>query len=315
MKLYGFSLILLFSALILGCNDQQAAEEKKAIEEPAPVSFEGLPNGTYRISLKQTNTRTISYYPPKPAYGKKPIIVESYSEWLLHHQDDAYHFELTDLRYSYDIALLSIVFDTRWDEVITESKIQGYYVENKNENFPPALEKLKTIKGFSFSLGKTSDSTETLLNLTSSYQIPLESLTIPDNKFSPHDEIKIHLSEKNIVPIFSMMMAHPAKPLTANETYTSTTGTWELSNRADKLTYNTNKDNASLLVKNHFDHNNILRVSYYSRTHKKPVRTIKYRETEIDVFHNYNHKAKVEIRAADDAIDLGTMVIPDQNNP
>ncbi|MDW6092219.1 hypothetical protein [Vibrio rhizosphaerae] len=302
MRSYFFILIASFSVVILGCNDDQKNEPvKSAVKQiDEPVYFDYIPDGTYQISLTQTNTTSSRMVPMLSPSNNSPTEIRSYSEWNLTHQGDSYRFELVDIHYEYSFLSHTVIFDTRNDNVELESSYASVRTTKEGESeFSAALKALKKVKGFSFTLGKDANLPEGMFGLTSKYQLPLKSMTVANNPYSPHEEIKLHLGEEKIVPIFTMMLARPLKPMTANETYTTATGTWELSKRADKLIYREKDGDTSTVVVDAFDYNNHWESSDFQRF-KSTKKDIKFGNNKMKMITSHTHAAEIEIRRVND---------------
>lgn len=300
MRQYGYLLFISFSVLLLGCDNHESVRVEPKVKkhnEPVPIRFGYLPYGEYKVSLKQTHTKTITTTPQLAQTRDNPLIVESYTEWNLTHKDDYYQFNLVDLHYEYEFPSHILVFDTRTDRVAIENKINGVAVsvtDKGKQDFATALESLKKVKGFSFSLGRDTNLAEGTFDLISSYQLLSDSFQVVDNPYSPHEEIELHLGKEKIIPIFTMMMARPLKPMIANEKYESDLGNWTLSSGADRLTYELESGDVTRLIVNKFDRNNRLKSSYF-----RSVSSTKQKTKFGGIIRKYVHEAEVVLTLAD----------------
>lgn len=297
MKISKSVIFIILSVLILGCNNDTKKNEKKLTQkkpEIKAVKFESLLDGKYKIKLNQINT--ISKKTSLPYQNdKKPLTAESTSEWELVHEKDEYNFKLLNISYGYDLITHGFDIDTKKDDVSIKSLLQGVEVniseEGKSE-LENAQNTLKKIKGFSFSIKK--DPNRKSFVLSSDYKLPLESLKLKNNLYSPDQEVKLHLNKKKIISLFSKILIRPDKSMLPNEEYKPDDITWKLSSNSNNLYLKTTQDETSFYVTYDFDNNKNFTGAYY-KSLKSTSKKMKASGMNLKLITNYKHEANLMI--------------------
>jgi len=253
------TITLLILALISSCNSPKT--NQKQINNSKVVTLIAQPkkgDTTFFELEKQTEVfKTTLVNVNTPVDNR-----ESISQWRLITNDSLYTFQLLDIRYIISTNPVSYIFDTRLDSVQLINNLPGEisFGEQTVAKQQKALQKLKSIKGFTFSIIR-GDS----CYFRPSFKIPLQEIT-SDSEYNPAIEVKSHLNPAFLLSIFDKMLLQPDKSFIADSLYKYPEGTFigsKFSNIKLKYTFKTNA--GYITIQNTLDAKNKLINSEYSQ--------------------------------------------------
>ena len=250
---------LLLLALISSCNNPKSNQNQ--INNPKIVTLSLQPkkgDTTFFELEKQTQVFKTTFQNIDTPVDNS----ESISQWRLIKNDSLYTFQLLDIRYIVSTNPLSFIFDTQLDSVQLINNLPGEISFGKQTAAKQqrALQKLKCIKGFAFSIIRDDS-----CYFHPSFTIPLQKITV-DNEYNPAIEINKHLNPSCLLSVFDKMLLQPDKSFIADSLYSYPYGTFigsKFSNIKLKYTFKTNT--GYIAVQNTLNAKNKLISSEYSQ--------------------------------------------------
>ncbi|MEH0154252.1 hypothetical protein V6R21_08905 [Limibacter armeniacum] len=280
---------LLFLVFISACTNSQSAQEANNIK-----SFQMLPQNndtTYfelekNILVSQKNSFHVQMQDRETL---------SVSKWKLIKADSLYTFELIDIRYLIPTPIVSFLFDTEMDSVPLLSQLPGEigFGQKTKRKQELALEKLKQIKGFKFSIIHNDS-----YYFYPSFDLPLKKITV-ENEYDPAASIQMHLDADDLLAIFGKMLSRPSEPFVLDSLYKQSDESF-IGRRFSELNlnYTFQKDNSFTQVKNTFNEKHQLIRSGYSEksTSSKDLNTSLNKNGKIYITRKVD--AQIQFRPA-----------------